>query len=165
MIKKQLFLPVIWLGIIALTACQSPEKATNVKEKPNTEVTKKSTNEEKLRASANKKSIYGYYQTLNTLNAEDMFSYLAFNGELKERTEQYAIDILHKKLYIIEEETLVEQYTLLEADQYSATVKVTLLHVEPHLYEDEVSELVLEDGTWKIKSGEYYDLVFQELQK
>lgn len=165
MIKKQLFLPVVGLGMIALTACQSPEKATNVKEEPSTELSEESTNEETLRASAIKKTIYEYYETLNTLHAEDMFSYLAFDGELKEGTEQTAIDILHKNLIIIEEETLIETYTLLEADQDSAKVKVTLLHVEPHLYEDEVSELVLEDGTWKIKSGKYYDLVLQELQK
>lgn len=64
--------------ITALTACQSPEKATNVKEVPSTELTEENTTEETLRASAIEKSIYGYYQTMITLHAEDMFSYLAF---------------------------------------------------------------------------------------
>lgn len=103
---------VATLGMISLTACQSPDKPTNVKEKPNTEVTEKSTNQEKLRTSAIKKSIYGYYQTMNTLNGEEMSSYLAFDGELKEGSDQSAINILQDELDEIEEETLVEQYTL-----------------------------------------------------
>ncbi|MEC2056129.1 hypothetical protein I6J18_01715 [Peribacillus psychrosaccharolyticus] len=164
MIKKQMLMSVATLGMIALTACQSPDKPTNVKEKPKTELSEENTNEETLRASAIKKTIYGYYETMNTLNGEEMFSYLALDGELKEGSDQSAISILQEELDEIEEETLVEQYTLLESDKDSAKVKVSLLLVEPNLSRVEVSELILEDGTWKIKSGKYYDLVLQKMQ-
>lgn len=109
-----------------------------------------------------KKTIYGYYDATNRLNGEDLFSYLALDGELKEGTEQSAINLLQKQLDQIEEEILVEKYTLLESDKNKAKVKVTLRLTESNRAIDIVSKLVLEDNPWKIKSGKWYDLIIKK---